>query len=272
MKIKRFLSICGVSVGLAGLGYAQDIKFSVPPTAAGQDQPPAPAPASAPAAAPDAPAAAPAAAAFSDTQKSEEFGWFVSQKVGIAGFGFTQEQAEAVGRGVVEALEGRGSPFDIQKIGPAMDEFTRSHQAAAIASLKRKTMAENEVLFTRLKEDKSILETPSGLRYKILQPGTGPFPGATDTVTVNYVGRLVDGTEFDSSAKHGKPLEIALGQTIAGWVEGLQKVGKGGKIVLFIPPDLAYGDTNPNLPPSAALIFSIELVDFKPTPPAAAGK
>jgi FKBP-type peptidyl-prolyl cis-trans isomerase len=89
---------------------------------------------------------------------------------------------------------------------------------------------------------------------------------------VNYEGRLVNGQIFDSSAKHGKPLEISLTQTIPGWVEGLQKVGKGGNIILFIPPDLAYGDNNPSLPPSAALVFKIDLIDFKPTPAPAAGK
>jgi FKBP-type peptidyl-prolyl cis-trans isomerase len=271
MKIKRSLTICAVSLGLAGLGMAQDIKFSVPPVPAGQDQSPAPAPAAAPA--PEASAATPAAPAYSDLQKAEEFGWFVSQKVGIAGWGFTQEQAEAVGRGVTEALEGRGSPFEIQKIGPEMDQFTRAHELAAVANAKRKNLAENEALFAKLKQDKDIVETPSGLRYKIIQQGTGGTPGPTDTVTVNYEGRLVNGVMFDSSAQHGgKPAEIALSSTIPGWVEGLQKVGKGGKIVLVIPPDLAYGDNNPNLPPSAALVFNIELIDFKPTPPAAPAK
>ena len=120
MKIQHSLTICALSVCLAALGKAQDIKFTVPPTsAATQDQ--APAPSAAPASAAEAPAAAPAPSAFSEQQKAEEFGWFLTQKFGIAQWGFSQAQAEAIGRGLVEGLEGRDSPFDLQKIGPEMD-------------------------------------------------------------------------------------------------------------------------------------------------------
>ncbi len=271
MKIKHFPTLCALSLGLAGLAGAQDIKFTVPPTPAGQDPAQAPAPAAAPAA--EAAAPATAAPSFTDTQKAEEFGWFVSQKVGIAGLSFTPEQAEAVGRGVTEALEGRDSPYDIQKIGPEMDQFTRAKTAAAAENAKRRNLAADEVLFKKLKEDKNVIETQDGLRYQILQPGTGGSPAPTDTVVVNYTGLLVDGTVFDTTKQRGKPVEIGLNQTIPGWIEGLQKIGKGGKIRLFIPPDLAYGDNgNARVPPSAALIFEVELVDFRPAAPAAAGK
>jgi FKBP-type peptidyl-prolyl cis-trans isomerase len=269
MNFKHPFTICALSVVLAGPGKGQDIKFSVPTQPATQDPSAAPAPDQAP----DATAATPSPSGFTEDQKAEEFGWFVSQKVGIAQWGFTPEQAEAIGRGVIEALEGRDSPYDIQKIGPDMDQFTRTKQAAYYANLKRRSLAADEALFAKLKDDKTVVETPSGLRYKILQPGSSSSPGASDTVTVNYEGRLVDGTVFDSSASHGKPLQIALGQTIPGWVEGLQKIGKGGQILLFIPPDLAYGDTPKGpIPPGSALVFKIELVDFAPGAPAAAGK
>jgi FKBP-type peptidyl-prolyl cis-trans isomerase len=274
MKIKHFPTICALSACLAGLGRAQDIKFTVPPVPAGQDQaqPPAPAPSQAPAQA-DAPATTPSAPAFTDVQKAEEFGWFVSQKVGITDLSFSPEQAEAVGRGVTEALEGRDSPYDVQKIGPEEEQYARAKTTAAFELKKRRNLAVDEAMFKKLKDEKNVIETQDGLRYEILQPGTGASPAPTDTIVVNYTGWFIDGTVFDSSKRHGKPVEIALNQTIPGWIEGLQKIGKGGKIRLYIPPDLAYGDNgNSGVPPEAALIFEVELLDVKPAGPAAAGK
>jgi FKBP-type peptidyl-prolyl cis-trans isomerase len=82
---------------------------------------------------------------------------------------------------------------------------------------------------------------------------------------VNYTGTLIDGTVFDSSERQGKPVEFALNKVIAGWTEGLQKISKGGKIKLYVPPQLAYGDEGrPGIPPGATLIFEIELLDITP--------
>ncbi len=100
----------------------------------------------------------------------------------------------------------------------------------------------------------------SGLQYKIITPG-GKKPQATDRVQVHYQGVLVDGTEFDSSYKRGEPASFPLRGVIAGWTEGLQYVGVGGKIKLFIPPELAYGSRAVgSIPPNSVLIFDVELL------------
>jgi FKBP-type peptidyl-prolyl cis-trans isomerase len=84
------------------------------------------------------------------------------------------------------------------------------------------------------------------------------------------VGKLIDGTEFDSSIKRGEPAEFPLDQVIPGWTEGIQKMNKGGKIRLHVPPQLGYGDDGrPGIPPSSTLVFDVELLDIK-SPPAAA--
>ncbi len=88
---------------------------------------------------------------------------------------------------------------------------------------------------------------------------------------VNYTGTLVDGTVFDSSAQRGQPAEFPLDGVIPGWTEGIQKIGKGGKIKLYVPPELGYGDEGrPGIPPGSTLIFDVELLDIKPTPAAPA--
>jgi FKBP-type peptidyl-prolyl cis-trans isomerase len=170
---------------------------------------------------------------------------------------------------------GQEAPFEIQKIGQAMTDFIQKKQAAMLETIKTKNMGQAAAYFAKLKEDKDVVELPSGLRYQILKPGAGDPPKPTDTVRVNYTGTLIDGTVFDSSDRAGKPLEIPLNNVIAGWTEGMQKIGKGGQIMLFVPPQLGYGDDGrPGIPPGSVLVFKVELLDINPaaavTVPAAA--
>lgn len=120
-----------------------------------------------------------------------------------------------------------------------------------------------------LKENSSkegVKTTASGLQYKILKEGSGRSPKASDTVKVHYRGTLLDGTEFDSSYKRGEPIEFPLNRVIPGWTEGVQLAKEGGKLQLFIPSKLAYGESGtPGGPigPNETLIFEIELLKVK---------
>ena len=106
-----------------------------------------------------------------------------------------------------------------------------------------------------------VKETKSGLQYKIIKPGDGTKPSATDKVTVHYRGTFIDGTEFDSSYKRNQPATFGLNQVIQGWSEGLQLIAPGGKIELVIPPEIAYGTRGrPSIPPNTTLLFEIELI------------
>lgn len=107
-------------------------------------------------------------------------------------------------------------------------------------------------------------KTASGLVYVKLAEGTGAQPTAADQVKVNYTGKLVDGTVFDASAKHGGPATFPLGGVIPCWTEGVQKMKVGGKARLVCPPSIAYGDRgSPGaIPPGATLDFEVELLDI----------
>ena len=106
---------------------------------------------------------------------------------------------------------------------------------------------------------------PSGLQYKVTKAGTGKKPKLTDTVTTQYRGTLIDGTEFDSSYRRGQPVSFPVTGVIPGWTEALQLMEEGAKWQLFIPPNLAYGERGAgrDIGPNATLIFEIELVSIQ---------
>ncbi|HND62367.1 MAG TPA: FKBP-type peptidyl-prolyl cis-trans isomerase, partial [Opitutaceae bacterium] len=219
-------------------------------------------------------AAAPAApaATFTEAQILETIGWFMGKNSQTDSFEFTKEQADAVTRGFSQALAGKDAPCELKAIGPQVQAFVTAKQDAYLAKLKQNGMAESAAFLTEISKKPGVVETQSGLRYEIIKPGEGSAPKATDTVKAHYTGSLVSGKVFDSSVQRGEPVEFPLDQVIPGWTEGLQKIAKGGKIKLYVPPQLAYGDDGrPGIPPASTLVFEIEILDIKPTAaPAAA--
>ena len=130
-----------------------------------------------------------------------------------------------------------------------------------------KNKADGEAFLAANKSKEGVVTTDSGLQHKTLKEGDGPSPAATDTVTVNYKGTLIDGTEFDS----GNGISFPLNGVIKGWTEGLQLMKVGGSTRFFIPSDLAYGPSGPpNIGPNSTLIFDVDLISIKGKEQAAA--
>lgn len=258
MKLKHTLT-CLLALGLAAAARAQSPTVSVPGIT---DK-------AAPAAAPAAPAAP--AANFTDEQMLEEYGWFVGKRLGLAELGFTKAEVDSIVKGLLAAQAGKESPYTPEQIGPKMDELLQKKQNAYLGKMKEKSLAQSNDFFSKLKENKNVKELPSGLRYEIVKEGNGTTPKATDSVKVHYTGTLIDGSKFDSSVDRGEPAEFKLSEVIPGWTEGIQKVSKGGKIKLYVPPSLAYGDDGrPGIPPGSTLVFDVELLDITAGAPAAA--
>jgi FKBP-type peptidyl-prolyl cis-trans isomerase FklB len=115
------------------------------------------------------------------------------------------------------------------------------------------------------KSKPGVVTLSDGLQYKVLIPGNGAKPTANDTVTVDYAGRLVNGTEFDSSYKRGQPTSFPVNAVIPGWVEALQLMPVGSTWELYIPASLAYGDQGapPSIGPNETLIFKVHLISIK---------
>lgn len=124
-----------------------------------------------------------------------------------------------------------------------------------------KNKKDGEEFLANNKKKKGVKTLPSGLQYKVITEGKGKSPKATDQVTVNYRGMLIDGTEFDSSYKRGEPATFAVNGVIKGWTEALQLMKEGSKWELFIPANLAYAERGaPGIPPNSTLIFEVELI------------
>jgi FKBP-type peptidyl-prolyl cis-trans isomerase FklB len=153
----------------------------------------------------------------------------------------------------------------------ALQADLRKKQEQDAQQLAETNKKEGDAFLAANKTKDGVVALPSGLQYKILQEGTGPKPTAADTVTVNYRGTLLDGTEFDSSYKRGQPASFPVGQIIKGWTEALLLMPVGSKWQLFIPPDLAYGSRQPGptIGPNSTLVFEVELLSIQPKPAAA---
>jgi len=171
--------------------------------------------------------------------------------------------ADALAAGAKDALNGKPqvSPNEIREIMTQWQkEFGEKQKVMAT-----KNQADGEKYLVENKKKEGVKTTASGLQYKSLKEGAGPQPKASDTVTVNYRGTLIDGTEFDSSYKRGEPATFPLNGVIKGWTEGLQLMKKGSKFQFVIPPNLAYGEraVGADIGPNSTLVFDVELLDVK---------
>ncbi len=177
--------------------------------------------------------------------------------------------ADALAAGAKDALNGKPqvNPNEIREIMTQWQtEFGEKQKVMAT-----KNQADGEKYLVENKKKEGVKTTASGLQYKSLKEGAGPLPKASDTVTVNYRGTLIDGTEFDSSYKRGEPATFPLNGVIKGWTEGLQLMKKGSKFQFVIPPGLAYGEraVGADIGPNSTLVFDVELLDVKPAEAAA---
>ncbi len=145
--------------------------------------------------------------------------------------------------------------------------YVKQRQAATkaeTAAVGQENRTEGKKFLAENKVKEGVQTTDSGLQYKVLTMGDGAKPAATDTVKVHYSGKLLDGTEFDSSYARNEPISFALNRVIAGWTEGVQLMPIGSKFVFYIAPDLAYGEGGGGpIPPNSTLVFEVELLDIE---------
>ncbi len=173
---------------------------------------------------------------------------------------------DSVAQGIRDAIAGKpalneeemqAALMSLQKNVQAKMEAKQKATGEANAAASKKFLEENA-------KKEGVKTTASGLQYKIIKEGKGPKPTADDTVSVKYKGSLIDGKEFDNSEKHGGSATFPIKGIIPGWTEALQLMPVGSTWELYIPANLAYGESAPPMiGPNQALVFTVELLEIK---------
>jgi FKBP-type peptidyl-prolyl cis-trans isomerase len=209
-----------------------------------------------------------------DADALQKIGLVMVAQSGLTQLGFGAEDAPLIAQGFIAGANVTEPDPTLEAKMPAFQEFIQARvavaQASAIAAAEAvaaESIAEGVAFFETLDADPDVQKTDSGLYYKVIESGSEPFPTMEDTVLVDYKGTLIDGTQFDSSYDRGAPATFPLNGVVPGFGEGLTKIGAGGKIILYIPSDLGYGN-NPRpggpIGPGDTLIFECELREVNP--------
>jgi FKBP-type peptidyl-prolyl cis-trans isomerase FklB len=230
-----------ILVALSALGEAQTPPPAVKPpptTAPGADPGPGPTP----------------------EQLSYVFGLIYGAQMHNTGITVESLVSESLVRGVKDGLQGKSPTPADQQMAQAYARSMFDAVAARNATAAKEFLARNG-------KEKGVVTTNSGLQYKVLAAGDKKAPpiGPTDNVTVDYRGKLLNGTEFDSSYSRGMPATFPVNGVIKGWQEALVQMKPGAKWQLFVPPELAYGPrSQPKIPPNSLLIFDVNLQSVEP--------
>ena len=194
-----------------------------------------------------------------DEQTPYALGMMIGRSLGD--FDLTPRELELVKAGLGDVVTKKKKPTDLEKFDSKVQELRRKRMSARSVVEKAQGKKAAEAAAREI----GAIRTDSGMVIRTTKPGTGAVsPKPTDKVKVHYVGRLLDGTEFDSSRKRGQPAEFPLNGVIPCWTEGLGKMKVGEAATLFCPSEIAYGDGGrpPTIPGGATLVFDVELLEI----------
>ena len=172
-------------------------------------------------------------------------------------------------QGIKEGSTGQKASLTDEEMAKALAQYKQQTEAKQMLEFKQAAdvnAKQGEAFLVENAKKTGVITRPSGLQYSVLQQGTGKSPSAKSKVSVNYEGRLVDGTVFDSSFARNEAVEFQVSQVIQGWTEGLQLMKEGAKYRFFIPAKLAYGEIGAGdaIGPNSTLIFDVELLKVLP--------
>lgn len=186
-----------------------------------------------------------------------------SQLIDLGGDAIKIEDFSQAIKDIFEGKEPAVDPAEAQMLVTQHIQKQEQAKRAAQEEEGKKAKEEGEAFLKENKSRNGVVTTASGLQYEVLQEGSGKQPKATDNVKCHYEGKFINGGIFDSSIRRGEPAVFPLNGVIRGWTEGLQLMKEGAKYRFFIPYDLAYGENGAgaSIPPYAALIFDVELIE-----------
>ena len=197
-------------------------------------------------------------------QTLQAIGWMIASQSPLI-FDFTKEEKEQIIIGIQRAANGHPAPRNEKALAPRVDKLLseKSKEFEKVQEQRAKELA--KTYLEEAVKTEGIEKTESGLVYQIMEEGIGKIPAPDDIVRVNYQGRLINGQIFDSSAQQGGPVDLPLADVIPGFREGIRLIREAGKVVLFVSPELGYGESGSrNVPPHSLLIFEVELIEVNP--------
>ncbi len=205
--------------------------------------------------------------AITTTLDSVSYGIGVSIGENMKKDGLTDMNVDLISRGISEALKGEKTALTMEQVQACISAYMGEKQKVKDQEAKAKAGVNLEKGKKFLEENgkrKGVVTLPSGLQYEIIKEGNGPKPAATDKVTTHYHGTTIDGKVFDSSVERGQPAQFGVNQVIPGWTEALQLMPVGSKWKLFIPANLAYGESGAGgaIGPNETLVFEVELISI----------
>ena len=193
----------------------------------------------------------------------DKFSYAIGLSMGqnLMGSGVTSLEYADLAAGIIDVLEKKQPQISYQEAQQVLGKFFSELEEKIAGEAK----AAGEAFLAENAKREGVKVTESGLQYEVLEATIGQTPKATDKVRVHYEGTLIDGTVFDSRYKRGESITFGLNQVIKGWTEGLQLMSIGSKYKLYLPYQLAYGErgAGANIPPYAALIFTVELLGIE---------
>ena len=199
------------------------------------------------------------------TTNAEKFSYGVGLQIGqqLKRQNLTGVDVRAIALAIEDVLEGRDLRVSLDDMRVAATAYQNELNAERLAK-GEKNRADGEKFLEENRTREGVVALDSGLQYRVVESGSGESPTETDTVVVHYRGRLLDGTEFDSSYNRGEPTELGVGQVIPGWQQALQLMNVGSKWEVWIPASLAYGAEGAgSIGPNQTLHFDIELINIK---------
>ncbi|MBK1878860.1 FKBP-type peptidyl-prolyl cis-trans isomerase [Pelagicoccus mobilis] len=197
---------------------------------------------------------------YTDEELLRSWGWLLAERFNLRDLELDPQEIDWISAGMMSHVDGEQAPTDLRESQFALQEYFSKREVTIQARQLEENTRAGEEFFDSLFGTPGMLSLATGLFYQIKEPGSEVRPTETDTVLVRYEGRFLDNTVFDSTEDKG-PITFKLSEVIPAWTQGIPLIGEGGKIKLYVPSRLGYGDDpRPGIPPASTLIFEVELL------------
>lgn len=208
----------------------------------------------------DMPATEDAEPSYTEEELLRSWGWLLAERFALRDLDMSPQELDWIAAGMMSQVDGEEPATDLNKSQMALQDYFSQREVTIQSRQLEENRRQGEEFFDSLFGHPGMLSLGTGLFYEIKKPGNDVRPTETDTVVVHYEGRFLDNSIFDSSVEGG-PVAFKLNEVIPGWTQGIPLIGEGGRIKLYVPSDLGYGDeARPGIPPASTLVFEVELI------------